>query len=132
MGRALLVIDGPRSREKAIDWIRRCKDGTRITFQASKRTLPQNSRIHAMITEIASQVKYHGQSLSIADWKILFLDALKREVRMVASLDGTNFVPLGRSTADLSKSEASDLMELIAAWAAQRGIVFSWEGKETK
>ena len=51
-------------------------------------------------------------------------DALKREVRMVPNLDGNGFVSLGRSSSDLSKSEMSDLMELIAAFGAQHGVEF--------
>jgi hypothetical protein len=80
-----------------------------------------------MLTDVASQVKWHGVTLSPDDWKLIFLSALKRELRMVPNLEGDGFVQLGRSSSDLSKSEMGDLMELIAAWGAERGVKFHEE-----
>jgi len=126
MARALLVLDRPTMRAKALDWVQRAPFGTRVTFQGPKRTLPQNDRMWAMLTDVACQVSYHGLKLSADDWKLLFLDALKREVRMVPNLDGNGFVSLGRSSSDLSKAEMSELMEVIAAWGASQGVEFSY------
>jgi hypothetical protein len=78
----------------------------------------------AMLTDVAQQVDYHGLKLTTDDWKLLFLDALKREVRMVPNLDGNGLVSLGRSSSDLSKREMTDLIELIFAWGAQHGVTF--------
>jgi hypothetical protein len=50
---------------------------------------------------------------------------MKREVRMVPNLDGNGFVSLGRSSSDLSKDEMGDLLELIHAFGARHGVVFS-------
>ncbi|RMF04823.1 MAG: NinB family protein [Alphaproteobacteria bacterium] len=124
MTRALLILRSERDRQRAIDWARRAPLGTRIEFKSARRSLPQNDRMWAMLTDIATQKRYHGVKLSPNDWKLLFLDALKREVRTVPNLDGNGLVPLGRSSADLSKEEMSDLLELIAAWGAQNGVVF--------
>ena len=124
MGRALLVLWNDATRAKAIDWIRRAPKETRVTFQGPKRTLPQNDRLHAMITDIQRQMLWHGQRLSLADWKLVFMAALKQEMRIVPNIDGTGFVQLGRSTAALSKQEISDLFQIIEAFAAQHGIKF--------
>ena len=78
-----------------------------------------------MLSDIAAQLPWHGIKLRADDWKLLFLDALKRELRMVPNLDGTGFVNLGRSSSDLSKGEMSDLMELIAAFGAEHGVKFN-------
>jgi hypothetical protein len=67
----------------------------------------------SMLTDIARELPWHGIKLKPDDWKLVFLDALKRETRMVPNLDGNGFVNLGRSSSDLSKSEMSDLIELI-------------------
>ena len=80
-----------------------------------------------MLTDVSTQVPWHGIKLSPDDWKLLFLDALKREVRMVPNLDGNGFVSLGRSSSDLSKEEMGDLMELISAFGANRGVKFHTE-----
>jgi hypothetical protein len=105
-------------------WAAKLPDGTRIEFKAPKRSLPQNDRMWAMLTDLASQVKWHGLTLTADDWKLLFLDALKREVRMVPNLDGNGFVSLGRSSSDLSKAEMTDLIDLIHAFGANHGVVF--------
>jgi hypothetical protein len=79
----------------------------------------------AMLTEVARQVQWHGQKLSADDWKLVFLAALKAELRIVPNLDGTGFVQLGRSSSDLSVSEMADLIDLIAAFGARQGVVFA-------
>lgn len=125
MSRALVVLNSPSERAKVANWAMRLPSGTRIEFKEPKRSIPQNDRMWAMLTEIAATVPYHGIKLSADDWKLIFLDALKREVRMVPNLDGTGFVSLGRSSSDLSKAEFSDLIELIAMFGAQHGVVFA-------
>jgi hypothetical protein len=124
MGRALLVINSTTDRRKAASWVEKAPWGTRVEFKASKRTLPQNDRMWAMLTDIADQVTHHGVKMPADDWKLVFLDALKRELRMVPNLDGNGFVNLGRSSSDLSKQEMTDLIELMFAWGAQHGVVF--------
>ena len=59
------------------------------------------------------------------DWKLIFLDALKRELRAVPNLDGTGFVNIGRSSSDLTKQEMTDLIELLFAFGAKHGVVFA-------
>ena len=40
------------------------------------------------------------------------------------NLEGNGFVNLGRSSSDLTKSEMSDLIELIMAFGANHSVVF--------
>ena len=124
MGRATLIMTTPALRAKAKAWIDKAPHGCRVEFKASKRTLPQNDRMWAMLTDVASQVLWHGVRLAADDWKLIFLASLKHELRVVPNLDGTGFVNLGRSSSDLSKAEMSDLMELIEAWGAQHDVTF--------
>lgn len=124
MSRALITIRNLKDRARAALWANKAPSGTRIMFKAPRRTLPQNDRMWAMLTDIAMQVEWHGWKLSAGEWKLIFLDALKRETRAVPNLDGNGFVDIGRSSSDLSKQEMSDLIDLIAAFGAQRGVVF--------
>lgn len=124
MSRALVTLHGAADRERARALLAKAPTGTRIEFKAAKRTLDQNSRMWAMLTEVARQVEWHGVKLRADDWKLIFLDGLKRELRLVPNLDGTAFVNLGRSSSDLTKAEMSDLMELIAAFGANHGVTF--------
>lgn len=123
MSRALLVLNTDADRKKATAWAWDAPVGTRIEWKAPKRSLDQNARMWAALTDIATQVKYRGLKLTPDDWKLVFLDALKREVRIVPNLDDTGFVSLTKSSSDLSKQEMSDLLEIIQAWAAQNGVV---------
>jgi len=124
MGRAIITIKSGADRTLVGHWGNIAPEGTRVEFKAAKRSLDQNSRMWAMLTDIATQLPWHGQRLRADDWKLMFLDALKREVRAVPSLDGRGFVNLGRSSSDLTKAEMSDLMELMAAFGAEHGVAF--------
>jgi hypothetical protein len=130
MSRALLVLNGLADRMKAADWVHKAPPGTRVEFKASKRTLPQNSSFWAMLTDVAEQLPWHGIKLKSDDWKLVFLDALKREVRLVPNIDGTGFVNLGRSSSDLTKEEMGDLMTLIEEFGARHGVVFQNEREQ--
>jgi hypothetical protein len=124
MSRYLLTLRSTAERERAMRLVGAAPPGTRVEFKAIKRSLPQNDKMWAMLTDVAQQVKWHGLRLRPDDFKLIFLDALKRELRMVPNLDGTGFVSLGRSSSDLSKDEMAQLLELIAAWGAEHGVIF--------
>jgi hypothetical protein len=125
MGRAVLVLNRKADRDLAAKWAMRAPVGTRVEWKATKRSLPQNARMWAMLTDVATQLTWQGNKLTTDEWKLMFLDGLKREKRLVQNLDKTGFVNLGRSSSDLSKDEMSDLMELISAFGAQHGVAFS-------
>jgi hypothetical protein len=122
MSRYQLTLTADRSI--AMQAIREAPDGARLTIKTARRSTDQNARMWAMLTDVAMQLEWHGQKLSTNDWKLLFLDLLRRELRLVPNLDKTGWVNLGRSSSDLSKAEMGDLMELIAAFGAQHGVTF--------
>jgi NinB protein len=124
VGRAVIVLKTPADRAKAVEWAQRSPDGTRITFQGVKRTLPQNDRMWAMVTDVSRQARHKGNFYSPDQWKVLFMHACGREVQFLPALDGSTFVPWGGHSSDLSKSEMSELIDFIAAWGAEHGVVF--------
>jgi hypothetical protein len=131
MSRALIVVGGDRDRQRAIHWASRAPLGTRIEFKAAQRTLDQNSRMWAMLTDIATQVVWHGVKLAADDWKLVFLDALRREIgselRLVPNLDQTGFVNVGTSSSDLSKDEMTGLIDLMFKFGAEHKVQFQDE-----
>jgi hypothetical protein len=131
VSRAAIIIRSSADRRRAAAWASKAPIGCRIEFKEAKRTLDQNARMWAMLTDVAQQVRWHRLKLSADDWKLVFLDALKREVRMVPNIDGNGFVSLGRSSSDLSKSEFADLIELILMFGARHDVQFS-ERQETE
>lgn len=124
MSRAVVVLAGKQERDRAHAWIRSAPINSRIEFKAPRRSSDQNAMMWACLTDIARQVEWHTLKLSADDWKLIFLDALKAEMRLVPNINGNGFVNLGRSSSDLSKAEMSDLLELIMAFGAQHGVTF--------
>jgi hypothetical protein len=123
MSRALLVLADDRFREKAIDWIRRLPKDTRVEFKKPRRTLPQNDRMWAMLTDVATQKEHCGRKYPPETWKALMMQAWGKEVEIVPTLDGRSVFPIF-SSSDLSKDEMSELMEFMSAWGAENGVVF--------
>lgn len=124
MARALLTMRELADREKAARWVMAAPVGTRIEFKRPKRTLPQNDRMWAMLTDIASQKEHAGRKYSPDQWKVLFMHACGREVQFIPALDNGTFIPWGQSSSDLSKEEMTDLIEFMLAWGAENGVVF--------
>lgn len=95
-----------------------------VTF-SDKRTAEQNAKLWPVLRPIAQQLKWHGVKLSENDWKILLLDALGHEMRVVPNVEGTGFVALGQSSSSLPVKVFSDLIELAYAFGSERGVVWS-------
>lgn len=125
MTRALITIRSDMDRRKASNWCLKAPPGTRIEYKRARRSLSQNSMLWAMLSDVAAQLPWHGVKLTPDDWKLVFLDALKRELRIVPNIDGTGFVNLGRSSSDLSKEEMSNLIDLILEFGARHGVRFN-------
>lgn len=100
------------------------ESGRRVIVEVREetRSLDQNARLWAMLTEVSKQVVWHGAKLSPEDWKDVFTAALRRE-RVVPGING-GFVVLGQRTSRMTKAEMADLQMLIEAFGAERGIVF--------
>lgn len=134
MSRVTVILTGREVRERVCRWVMSAPVNTRVELKESKRSIPQNDRMHAMLTDIAVQASWHGVKLAKDDWKLIFLEALWRSrgetLRLVPNLDGTGFVALdARSSSDLSKDEMTDLIELMFHFGAQRAIQFHEDGK---
>ena len=125
MSRALIIIRNDVDRQRATRLAHKAPVGTRVEFKATKRSLPQNAKMHAMLTEVSRQLRWDGIKLTSDDWKLVFIDALKREVRIVRNIDGTGVVNLSRSSSDLSKAEMADLISLIEEFGARHGVMFN-------
>jgi NinB protein len=124
MTRRTLIIATEDIRSKALTWVKNVAIGTVIEFRQAKRTNDQNALLWALLGDVAAQVDWHGQKLTSDDWKTIFMNALNSEMRMVPALDGRGFVSLGTRTSKLSKSEMSDLIEVIYAFGATRSVRF--------
>lgn len=123
--RAVITLRSQADRDKASKWAQGVTVGSKIVFHGPGRTIPQNDALHAALGDIARQRDYHGVKLPVREWKLLFLDALDREVRMLPNLDGTGFVSVGKSSSALSKEEFTGLLSIVYEWGSRNGIVWS-------
>lgn len=95
-----------------------------VEVKPETRSLEQNARLWAMLTEISEQVDWYGRRLTPEDWKHVFTASL-RKLDVVPNLDGTGFVALGMSTSKMTRREMAELQELMEAFGAERGVRFS-------
>lgn len=94
-----------------------------LTVKPSTRSLEQNARMWAMLTEISEQVEWYGHRLTAEEWKSVFSAAMKR-AKVVPGLDG-GFVVCGQSTSKMTRAEMSEMQTLMEAFGAERGVRFS-------
>jgi hypothetical protein len=128
--RYVFVLKTQADRENASRYIAKAPAGSRVEVKAPRRTLPQNTLMWSLLTDMAAQLPWHGKRLRPDDYKVLFLDALKRESEAVPNLNGSGFCTIESSSSDLSKAEMSDMIELIYAFGANHGVEFHQKKEE--
>jgi hypothetical protein len=94
-----------------------------VEIKPETRTLAQNARLWAMLTDVSKQVDWYGRKLSEEEWKHVFTASLAKQ-DVVPGIDG-GFVVLGKSTSKMTKPEMSELQQLIEAFGAQQGVRFT-------
>lgn len=107
----------------------------RVTVREAKptRTLEQNSRMWALLTDVSRQVQWEVdgrmQHLSPDEWKTIFTAAHTKGQRVAQGIEG-GFVMLGSSTSRMSVGDMIDLQTIIEAFGAERGVQWGDEGRE--
>lgn len=94
-----------------------------VEIKPETRTLAQNARLWAMLTDVSKQVNWYGRKLTPENWKDVLTAALTKQ-DVVPGIDG-GFVALGKSTSNMTKLEMSELQDLIEAFGAQQGVRFT-------
>lgn len=117
--------------ERATRWLKAMLvAGHKMRLDAGKatRSSEQNAAMWAMLTDISRQMRWpvNGSMewLTPEEWKVILSAGLKREQRIAAGMDG-GWVVLGQRTSRMTKAEMSELLELIQAFGAQKGVKFS-------
>lgn len=94
-----------------------------LEVKPETRSLSQNARFWAMLTDISQQVEWYGRKLTPDDWKHVFTAALSKQ-DVVPGIDG-GFVVLGKATSKMTKGEMAELQTLIEAFGAEKGVKFT-------
>ena len=111
---------------QVLGMVRRALPGGPVEIKLGRpgdRTLSQNAKMWAMLTDVADQVVWHGDKHSKEDWKCILTAGLRKQ-RAVPGIDG-GFVVLGMSSSKLGKGEFGDLIELIYAFGTQHDVFWS-------
>jgi hypothetical protein len=123
MPREIVEIRTDADRRKIAAWATNVRVGTTVEFRAPRRSTDQNALMWSLLSQISKQVDWYGQKLSNEDWKDVLTASLRR-TRVVPGIDAGTFVPLGMRTSQMTKEEISELLELIYAFGAERGVHF--------
>ena len=124
MTRRTVVIRSEADRHLVATWAKNVDPGTTVEFRKARRSLDQNRMLWSALSDVSKQVEWYGQYLPAEDWKDVFTASLRR-ARVVPGIDAGSFVPLGMRTSDMTKAELSELLELIFAFGAERGVMFA-------
>lgn len=123
MSRRVIEIRTADDRRALSNIIHDAPVGSVVEIRAPRRSIDQNALMWSYLSQISAQVVWYGQKLSAEDWKDVLTASLRR-TRVVPGIDAGTFVPLGMRTSQMTRAELSDLLELICAFAAERGVKF--------
>ena len=124
MARQFFVLISDAVRARAASAMAAAPNGSRVEIKGPTRSLPQNDLMWARLTEIAEKIEWHGMKLSADDYKDILTAGL-RKTRIVPNMDGDGFVALGMRTSDMTTPEMAVFLDLIDAFAAQNGVIFT-------
>ena len=120
------VIYSETDRQEILAWIKSARLKTRVEVRGPRRTLPQNDKMWAMLSDIVRQrKKINGQEFSTEQWKSIFMEALGHEQDVLPKLDGSDFFTVDTSTSKLDEQQMSDLIEFMFAWGAENHVEWS-------
>lgn len=94
-----------------------------IIVTRPRRNTRQNALLWALLNEVSWKVEWYGQKLSPEDWKNVCTASLTKQ-KAVPGIDG-GVVMIGRSTSKMTKGEFSELLEVLYAFGADKGVTFS-------
>ena len=122
----ILKLTGSIAKAAACRYIHEAQEGHVVTISEPTRSLEANALMWALLTDISKQTDWHGIKLSPDEFKDLLSAGLVKS-KVVPNIEGNGFVILGQRTSKMSRKEMSELVELIYAFGAQRGVVFGDE-----
>ena len=128
MKKIILKITGEAARKAACREVLAAPEGHIVRITPETRSLDQNAKLHAMLTDISRQAKYLGAKRDVEFWKGLFVSgwqiATGEKPEIVPGLEG-EFINIRESTTTIGIRRMASLIEYVQAWAAMSGVVMS-------
>jgi hypothetical protein len=115
------ITDENKSQVKG--WVDKARPGVSVAFKKpSRRTLDQNDMMWPMLRKIQQKMKvWHGHEFTLEQWKEFFMGSLWDAFSVPGIHGGVVFIG-SRHSSSLSRTEMSELLESILAFAADHGI----------
>lgn len=123
------ILRSAFARQRAKELIDQAPDGFIAEVREPKRTLSQNDKMWAMLTDI-SVAKPGGQRYTPDEWKPRVMQACGFECQFLPGiLDGHPF-PVGFKSSELTKAQMAALITWMQAWGDEQGIRWTHEAKD--
>ncbi|UFM63665.1 recombination protein NinB [Paracoccus sp. MA] len=119
-----VIIRGDVQRILAKSIIDRAPVDAVVTVKEGTRSLDQNAKLWAMLSDIA-RAKPEGRTMSPEMWKAAFMSALGYEIVWQPGIEGAPPFPAGFRTSRLSKSQFADLITFVMAYGDRHGVQWS-------
>ena len=115
-----VLLSSASARERAHRLVNAAPPGSVVEVRQPRRTIDQNARLWAMLSEISMQ-KPGGREHTPETWKCLFMAAAGHAVQFEVGLDGRPF-PVGFRSSRLTKAQMIDLQTVIEQWCAENSV----------
>lgn len=94
-----------------------------IIAKEQKRSLPQNSHVHPLVSEIAKALGRPTDTESLRRLRYLLLEQWRHETNrnpaFERSIDGMRWVSVDKGTSDLDRPDCSEFIDWLIAQSAQ-------------
>jgi hypothetical protein len=116
-------VVGKHQRMYAHECVEQCEAGSVVTVSRPKRSLEQNARMWAMLSDVARS-EPEGRQWTVETWKHAFMHSLGHQVKFAQALDGSGPFPVGFKSSGLTISQMSDLITVIQEYGDRHNVVW--------
>lgn len=132
----LFILAHETARKRACQAVAEAPAGWAVRLSPPVKRRIQEERYHAMMNDIADQTEYAGKRWDREDMKRILIDEFADEMRkagtplhhdgrIIPSEDGRRVIQLGVQSSRFYVKEASQFIEFLFAWGADRGVVWA-------
>lgn len=114
------ILVNERVLGNAVRTVREAPAGYVVTISPPKRSLDQNAKLHALLSDLAaSPVKWAGKRRTLEEWKALMISAhavaTGRPGEVVPGIEG-EYVAIRESSANMGVGRAASLITYLLAF----------------
>lgn len=126
MEKQTFYLISSRVRDNALAAVNEADPNSIISVSPPKRSLEQNAKLHAVLTDLArSPLKWAGKRRTLDEWKALVISAhavaTNEPGEVIPGIEG-EFVAIRESSAQMGVRRASSLIEYVLAFCAMNGV----------